>query len=334
METSTARNNSDLARWIRALALGALLWSGLWAMQARPTWLSATVALAIAALALATPEVAVILAILALCIPVIAANALVGVAMAIVLFSAEHFLGRGGGTVFILAGLAFVGAFFGPAWAAAALAGYLLGASEGAVTAAMACGMIELLGILTARSAVGVVPTGGSGRAAVAFSHMPDTLLSSRWIGPAFGNVSPAGLRTVGDAFAHAQYPMALVLQVLGWGVAALAAGTLLARMPRKGLWAGLGAVSAGVAVAWCTDAFIRLVMGVGGPSASTATLASSLVVVWVFVAVREGIFAPAPAQVGGTSSDPSDVIATPQPDAAQPTPSTPTAESAPQKAQ
>jgi hypothetical protein len=335
LNAAIVRDNSGLAKWLRAPAIGLLLWAGMSAMHAQPTWLPPVAAILVGALALATPEVAVILAILALCVPVLAANAIVGIAMAIVLFSAEHFFGRGGGTVFILTGLAIVGAFFGPAWAAAALAGYLLGASEGAIAAAAACSMIELLGVLTAKLAIGVVPTGGSGRAAVDFSHMPGTLLSPEWIGPAFKSVSPAGLNTLGAVFAHVQHPLALMLQLVGWGVAAVVAGTLLARMPGKGLWAGLGAISAGVAVAWGADGFIRLVVGVSGsPAASTAVLASSLVVAWIVVGVRETVFTPASVPGGDAPSaqQPSAGLAAAHPEPTKTAQQPPAADSAEQE--
>ena len=53
----------------------------------------------------------------------LAVNPMVGVMLAVVLFFAERYLGGRGGTVFILMGVALIGAFFGPLWAAAALAG-------------------------------------------------------------------------------------------------------------------------------------------------------------------------------------------------------------------
>jgi hypothetical protein len=110
----------------------------------------------------------VIVSILGLVVPMLAVNPIVGFILALVLFSAERFLGAGKAHVYLLIALAAIGAYFGPVWAAAALAGYLLGASEGALAATAACLAVELLGVLTAHASIGVTTTGGQGRAALA----------------------------------------------------------------------------------------------------------------------------------------------------------------------
>ena len=60
---------------------------------------------------------------------------------------AVRYLGADGGRAFLIVGVSVVGAFFGPVWAGVALAGYLLGAGEGAFAAAVACVIVEALGI-------------------------------------------------------------------------------------------------------------------------------------------------------------------------------------------
>lgn len=328
MTQPVTSGTAQLARMLRAASIGGLAGAGMWAMQAGPAWLPMVVGVGIAALALAAPEVAVILAIIALCLPVLAVNAVVGIAMAIVLLSAEHFFGRGGGGVFILTGAAFAGVFFGPAWAAAALAGYLLGAGEGAIAAAAACALLELLGLFTAAPAIGVLATGGAGHPALDFTRAPDSLLSTEWIVRSFKSIGPESLRRVGAVLAHVEHPLALALQLGGWALAAVVAGTILARAPRRNTWVALAAVSAGTATAWCADGIARLAAGAPGTTAaSTAALAASLIVVWIFTAVAETVFAAKP--VAASDGPPAENTAAPamradQETARQPGESTP----------
>ena len=180
MPKPKSRNNATLFGWLRAGAIAALAWGGVASMQAHPWWVPPVVGVVAGLVALGNVELGVLLALLALCVPLLAVSPIVGIVVAIVLMSAEHYLGGRGATGFLLIGLAMVSAFLGPVWAAAALAGYLLGPAEGALAAGMACLAVEATGILTAQTAIGTVATGGSPPAVVAFAQAPASLATER----------------------------------------------------------------------------------------------------------------------------------------------------------
>jgi class 3 adenylate cyclase len=265
------------------------------AMNARPSWLPVIIAGGAGLLALVSPELGVIISILGLVVPVLAVNPIVGIILGVVLFSAERFLGGGKANVYLLIALAVIGAYFGPVWAAAALAGYLLGASEGALAATAACLAVELLGVLTARASIGVTATGGQGRAALAFAHSPN-LLSLEWVSSGFKSIGPAAMSAVGSTFGHIGNPVALLLQIAVWATAAVVAGVIMQRVARPALWVPLLAVSAGVGVAWAGDMLIRLMFRTPGGGAASMAAVTSLAVALAFVIARELVFAPLPA--------------------------------------
>ena len=132
-------------------------------------------------------------------------------------------------------GSRLIGAFFGPVWAGAALAGYLLGAGEGALAAAVACVVVEALGIALGRPAIGVVVTGGPPAAILSFDHMPATLLSAAWLAQSRSRASarPASTGPSSGMSAVTQ-PLALVVQPALWASAAAAAGLVRAEAERR----------------------------------------------------------------------------------------------------
>jgi hypothetical protein len=116
----TRRRNAQLLEWLRAAAIAGLTWWGMTAMHVQPLWLSAAVGLGAGLIALANTEVGVLLALVGLCAPLIAAQPIVGASVAIIAIFAEHYLGGQGATGFLMIGFAILGALFGPAWAVAA----------------------------------------------------------------------------------------------------------------------------------------------------------------------------------------------------------------------
>ena len=308
MPKHAARSNAVLMNWLRAGAIAGLTWGGMASMQAHPWWLPAVVGLLCGLIALGNEELGVLLGLLGLCTPLLAVSPIVGIVVAVVLLSAEHYLGGRGASRFLLIGLALVGAFLGPVWAAAALAGYLLGPTEGALAAAMACLTVEATGILTAQSTVGTVVTGSAPPAVVAFAHAPASLLAGGWIAESFKLLTPAGVNDLFGAFGRLHSPGALLVQVVVWVLAAVVAGVVVERAgTRAPLWVPLAAVAGGVAVAWVGDAVLHLGMGVAFTAASSVVaLGSSLAVALAYVVARETVFAKvavAPAAPGAAAS-------------------------------
>jgi class 3 adenylate cyclase len=292
------RRNPQLLNWLRASAIGVFLWMGLSGMHVGPAWLPVAAAVLAAAAALANAELGALVALLALSIPIMAANMIVGVVAFIALIAAEHFLGGGGATNFMVFALAIVGAAYGPAWAGVVLAGYLLGAGEGAISAAASCLVVEAIGILTARESIGSVITGGAPHALLSFDKAPATLLSSAWIAESFKGVSTKGVNAITDTVTHIGMPTALLAQMSIWALAAVAVGLIMKRASmRPPLWHPLAAVTVGVLIAWAGDSVLRI--GFALPSSGNLiTLASSLVVALAFTTVRELVFGAAPVEV------------------------------------
>jgi len=217
--------------------------------------------------------------------------------------SAEHYLSGRGAAGFLLIGLALVGVFLGPAWAAAALAGYLLGPADGAVVAGGACLAVEATGIVTARAAIGTLATGGSSPAVVAFANAPASLATESWLAVSFKSITGASVNNLFAAFGRAHSPVALIVQLVLWVLAAVAAGVVVQRAGKGApLWVLLVAVTSGVGVAWVGDAVVHLGTGIPFSAAGSAVaLVASLAVVVAYVSARETVFArvtPAAAPV------------------------------------
>jgi class 3 adenylate cyclase len=292
---ATKRHNAALLKWLRALAIGGLAWAGLAAMQVHPTWLAPAIGVGAGLLALINVELGVLLALLALCVPVFAVNPIVGICLAVLLIASERYLGGGAATPFLLIGLAMVGAFFGPAWAAVALAGYLLGPAEGALAAIVSCLAVESLGVLTARPAIGAVLTGGAPMMLVPFNSAPVNLLSSAWLSKTFSLFSSGAVNSLFGTVGHMGHPLALLAQAALWGAGAAVTGVIVQRAGRApALWKPVAGVAAGVLVVWAGDAAMRLGMGVPiSASFSAIGVGSSLVVAVAWVVARETVFAP-----------------------------------------
>jgi class 3 adenylate cyclase len=294
---STPRRNAPLLGVLRAAAIAALVWMAMAGMQARPSVLVAAFAIGAGALALVSPEVGILVAIAGLCLPILAVNAIVGIVLLIALFAAERYLGGGGAEEFMLIGLAIIGVFFGPAWAAAALAGYLLGPATGALAAIVACLAIELIGILNGQPAIGVLATGGHLPAQLNFAHAPATLLSADWIGATVKAISPDAMKSLGATFAHIGTPMALLVQPTLWALGAVVAGAIKQRAgARPAIWLPLAGVAGAIGLLWGGDALTHAMTGTSSAS-SIGALVWSLVVALGVVAALETVFSAVPVK-------------------------------------
>ena len=295
MPSPTQQRNTQLIKGFGAMAVAGLTWAGMAGMHVRPVWLPIAVALGVGALTMISVELGVLLALAGLCLPILAVSPIAGIVIALALFFAERYLGGRGATVFILIGLALIGAYFGPLWAAAALAGYLLGPIEGAVAAAAACLAAEFLGLLTAHPSIGALITGGPQPAAIPFAKMPPTFLSGAWVTTTLQSISPAAVGDFASTFAHIGDPAILLAQIALWAAAAAVAGLIARRVKgQRNLLMSLAGVGAGVAVLWAGSSIAHLVLKAPSTGAnSTIVLGTSAVAALAFVAIRETLFPP-----------------------------------------
>lgn len=130
--------------------------------------------------------------------------------------------------MFLVVSLAFLAALMRAEWALAAIAGYAMGASEGAVAAFFAAAAIEAAGFVLGRTSVGVLATGGT----AAFIDLAKLRgiaapLTFKWLGPAIAGIRlEALLKTLSSL---RDLPLMIAQPVL-WGIAAALAGTLRRR--------------------------------------------------------------------------------------------------------
>ena len=308
------RRNEQLIRWFRALAFGVLTAGALTAIAFDPPELAAALALGVGVLALFAPGIAVLAAIVSMALPLLAANFLVGAIFLVIGFAAVQYMGQQNGRVFLIVATAFIGAAFGPVWAAAAIAGYLLGASEGAIAAILACLALEGAGIVLGREFLGAVYTGGVTPALVSFANAPTNTLGFGWMSASLEALDPGA---VVDAFAGSQGKAMLALQPFLWGAAAAVSGALRrpADDPLRAPF-GLVAVGAGVVLlAVGTPVTAALTLGSGELPQFAFVAGSSIVVAlafaaawgWVFPPLRKKLAAP-PVRPGSMTAEDADV--------------------------
>ena len=274
------RKNADVQTWARAIVIGLVLWLALHSLGVSPLWLGAFAAIAVAAIALANAELAVLLALITLSVPIAASNPLIAIGFIVLAFSMERFLGSNGGCVFLLIALAVAGAWLGPVWATPALAGLLMGPAEGALAAVLACATVELWGVLTGQPIMGATITGGT-TAVLSFAHAPETLLSSAWLTKAFGSINGASVGALYSSLLHAHHGAALILQPAVWALGAVVAGIVGRRATSVGRpWLSLGAAGAGVGVVAAGTVVLRMLLSLPIPTAALAwaTVASLVV--------------------------------------------------------
>jgi class 3 adenylate cyclase len=245
----TRRRNQSLLDWVRAAGVGVTTYLGLAGLGFGPGWGAVALALGAGALAIASADLGILLAVVALSLPMLATAPLVGIAFLVLGLVTLRYLGADGGRGFFIIALALVGAFFGPVWAAAALAGYLLGAAEGALAAAVSCLAVQGLGLVMGKEALSVVITGGT-TALLDPAKTPEMLFSSAWVSDAVARLSEKSVDRTIAALTGAEHIGALVAQPLLWaGAAALVGG--IVRTLRSSGHEGLAplATIAGVAV-------------------------------------------------------------------------------------
>ncbi len=307
------RRNEQLLRWLRALAFGGFTAGALVATAFDPPGLALALAFAVGITALFAPGIAVLVAVVAMSLPLLAADFLVGSVFLIVGFAAVQYMGQQNGRVFLLIATAFVGAAFGPVWAAAAIGGYLLGASEGAIAAILACLALEGAGIVMGREYLGVIYTGGVAPGLISFENAPQNLMGFGWLGASLDALDPGALLS---AITNAEGKAMLVVQPFLWAIAAAVAGGLRKPAERKN-WQlhGLLSVTGAVAfLALATPLAASLLLDASSTSELAIAALGSLVVALAFAGAWGWIFPPLPkpkapaVRPGSMSSEDADV--------------------------
>ena len=275
--------------WLRSVAIAGFAFLGLTSMDVHPGWLSGVVALAVGAMAIASVDLSIFATLAALSIPIVAAQPVVGMGALVSSVLLIHYLGADGGQTFLVLVLALAGARLGIEWAAIALAGYFLGAGEGALAAALACVALEAIGIALGKPGIGVTASQGPAKALVDFSHAPANLLGSEWLRIAIGNMGTKTVDSVVSAVSHLSKPMVLTVQPALWAAGAALAGWLktIAGRGRRPV-RGLLAVSAGVALPAAGSVVMRSFFGlpsnqpaIGIAVAASLTVSIGAVALW-----------------------------------------------------
>jgi class 3 adenylate cyclase len=310
--TSTiVRRNAGIMPWLRALAFAGITYAALSAFGFYPAVAAPLIALTVGALGLFSPGIGVLLFLVAVGVPMSAGNVVAGALFLVLGFGVIQYLSESHGRAFLVIGLAFVATLVKAEWGVAVLAGYLLGASGGAVVALVACLVIQGAGLLIGAGSIGSLATGGVVPPLVdlkALAEIKDPLTFA-WLLPSITKIDPASFF---KAVSSAKDLVLLAVQPLLWAGAA-AIGGLLAKPvgdPKRPLRA-IVATGAGVAVLGAAS--IGLSAAVGGPvpaSSLALGLGASLVVALAGAGVSEWVFAPSipEAPKRGTSAEDADV--------------------------
>jgi class 3 adenylate cyclase len=292
MSQRLTRRNERALPWVRAAAFGTLTTWALLALNAQPLTIVAMFAGISAVCALFAPGIAVLVALIAVTIPILAANLLAGAVLLVIGFASLHYLTQDGGVPFMLIVAALMAATLGPAWAVPVIAGYLLGASEGAVVAILACLLVQAAGLATGSPQVGLVLTSGTA-ALLSFEDAPSNLVGLSWLNDARESLDPAALLAV---LSGAQPKLPLLLQPLLWAAAAAGTGAIVSHgRTQKRAWAAPAGVAAGIiglAVGTMMLSSLAPALEISPVAAGTGAL-MSLAVALAVVVMGELLFSP-----------------------------------------
>ncbi|MHB9003454.1 MAG: adenylate/guanylate cyclase domain-containing protein [Coriobacteriia bacterium] len=299
MAKKVSRKNAGVLKWIRAAAFIGLTGWALTALSFTPGAAAWGIALVVGATALFAPGIAVLLAMIAMGIPLLAADFIAGAAFLVIGFASSQFLSEENGWPFLLILAAFVFATIpgGPVWAVAIIAGYIMGSSEGAVVGILAVLAIEVAGLLAGKPGVGLVHSGGAPTAAlIDLAAGPANLLSFDWLSGALSDLDPNALI---DTIGQAGGKTLLAIQPLLWGAGAAVVGGLVKATKDRSrpvfmiAAAGIGVVVLGVG----SGAALWSMGDAPGTAALSLAIATSFVAALVYIAVWERVFPRVAAQ-------------------------------------
>jgi len=290
MAKRARRKNEQLLCWLRAAGIALATYAGLLGMQFRPAWGAALLALIVGVISVTSVDLGVTIAVLCLAVPIIAINPVAGIAFGVLAVVSVRYLGADGGRVFLLMATAVFGAFFGPVWAAVAIAGFLMGATEGALAAAAACLAVEAVGIAVGAQTLVAGTTIVSGAAPfLSFADAPASLLSLAWIPEAFSGVDGGSVDSLVSALAAVSTPIVLVVQPAVWALGAVVTAMLVREArSRGGVALVAAALAAGVVAAAAGTVAMNVALslpfswsGVALSTVSSAALAAGFAAVY-----------------------------------------------------
>ncbi len=285
------RRYAEYIQWLRAAAFVAVTAVPLLAMRAFPIPVSGAIAVAAGAISVFSPPAAVIAAVIAVSVPVLTANFVVGLVLLLAGLSATVWLGSRGALRFLLIAGAVALLPIHAEWSMAIVAGYLLGAVDGALTAAIACVLIELIGLVAGFPSLGAQATGGvasivrslTAAAPVAFSV---ARLSAAARGFDLGSLPAAVLR--------AQSTILLIAQPAAWALAGVIAGLVgdrFSKMNERVIGALVAAAGGAVALTVFIAVAGGLLQSPAGLAMIVMTGGASVVVALAWLLIWELVF-------------------------------------------
>jgi class 3 adenylate cyclase len=308
--TAIRRRNRAALPWLRAAAFAGVTYLALSALGFYPAAAPPIAAIAAGALGLFAPAVGILVFLIAVGIPLLAANIVAGALFLVLGFGIVQYLSDSNGRAFLVIALAFAATLVKAEWGVAVLAGFLLGASDGAVVAFVACLLIESTGLLMGSASMGVLTTGGTTPVIdlEAISQVKDPLTFG-WLLPALSRIDPSGLL---KALTQAKDLVLLTVQPLLWAGAAAAAGLLRKPVgdPRRRIWSVIAITGACAALAVLSSATS---VALGGPVPMRELAIGAVIAIVVALAatvISEWFFTPELVEPDrtGTSAEDADV--------------------------
>lgn len=319
MAKRVRRKNRQVREWLTAGAIALATFTGLTAMAFQPSWGAAALALAAGGLALAASEIGVLAAVVALMLPLAAADPILGLLFLMLGIVTVHYVGTDGARVFLIIAASIAGTFIGPAWAAAAIAGFVLGAGEGALAAAIAAAVTQLLGLFLGRERILFTVTGGSpDTRLLAFAReasAPD-LFSASWVTDSVSELGPQSLDGLARSFTGMTDGTALIIQPLLWAGAAMVAGATV-RAARRRRMPAMGVIGMAVAPLIPAAGAVSLLPGealsngVGGLAVAaigSSALSAGFALAWDRLFPYEEVDVPRTAPDGSMATEDADV--------------------------
>lgn len=226
------RRNDRLYLWVRATMLTVIVYGALASTGLSPSWVPPLLALIAGGVSLLSADLGVIATVVALAVPLLAVDAVLGSLLIGVALASLRYLGSDGARPFMALATGVAAALIGPAWLGPLIAGFILGAGEGAIIAAVSCVVVQatglLLGLSTVPSPAGVTLIGGDTPAALSFAALPGIDITKlSWLAESFGAAGSDNVSRIFGSFTGASQPVALMLQPLAWAAVAGVVGAV-----------------------------------------------------------------------------------------------------------
>lgn len=282
MATKPHRRNESTLVNVRAASIAFAVGTGLLFAHVRPPLGVLAVTLVVGVLALASTDLGIIAAVVALAVPVFAAQPVAGVLFLVAALIAVRYVGSDDGAPFLVIAFSALSALLiagdiavGPLWAAAAIAGYVLGAGEGAIAAAAAVVVIELAGIVLGRAQIGLIATSGSAPALLDLARTAPNLFSAEWLKTGISGLTAHNVNAVTATFGRVGGWAALLAQPAAWAAGAGLAGALADAARKRQLKSlRFAAVASGIALAAVLTAVARSLAGLDAGTVSLVVAA------------------------------------------------------------